>query len=728
MANTNNDRKRKTKTNKSKAGISFSSKSFDILMMVLSVVILVFIISSKTGFLGKFITGNFIKFFGIVSYAIPVLLFFSFLFLYRNKFKENLKTFILMYLLAIFTMIILSSMNTNVDGGLIGDSLSKLIVGFIGIIGTWIVYLILWLTFIVCVTKYTYKDFFIKIKDIFLLIINKIKDLISFIKHKRDEKKTDKDEKESTSKTITNKVDEKNEDNSKEEKKEFDNKFLEATINQYKSSQVELGDFSKNLKKNFDNYNYPSIDLLDDVKLENSTDKKEVKDKAKEIEETLESFGIRAKVVQINIGPSVTCYELQVARGVKVSRILNLADDLSLSLATSDIRIEAPIPGKPHVGIEVPNKNKQMVGLKEMIGSKSFLESKYKLPMILGKSISGLPEVYGIEKTPHLLISGATGSGKSVCINTIIMSLLFKHSPDEVKLLMIDPKVVELSVYNGIPHLIMPVITDPKKASSSLFWAISEMERRYKLFEENQVRDIASYRESQKMDDSLEKLPFIVIIIDELADLMMTAASEVEDYITRLAQKSRACGIHLIIATQRPTVDVITGTIKANIPSRIAFAVSSQVDSRTILDMAGAERLLGKGDMLFAPTEAMKPIRIQGAFVSDAEVSRVVKKIKEKNFSDYNEEAIEKVEEKTVKIDDSDQDELLDKAIEIIINDKTASVSLLQRRLKVGYARAGRIIDQLEQRGIVGPYEGSKPRKVLIDRSYLEGENNEYSK
>lgn len=337
----------------------------------------------------------------------------------------------------------------------------------------------------------------------------------------------------------------------------------------------------------------------------------------------------------------------------------------------------------------------------------------------MGKSISGEVIISAIEKMPHLLVSGATGSGKSVCINTIIMSILYKHSPDEVKLLLIDPKVVELSIYNGIPHLIMPVITDPKKASSSLFWAISEMEKRYKLFEENHVRDIKGYKKAAETDDSMENLPYIVVIVDELSDLMMTAASEVEDYITRLAQKSRACGIHLIIATQRPTVDVITGTIKANIPSRISFAVTSQIDSRTILDMQGAEKLLGKGDMLYAPSDSMKPVRIQGAFVSDEEVLNVVEYIKDSSETNYNEEAIEKVEE-NITTDLEDEDELLDEAIKVIITDQTASVSMLQRKLKIGYARAGRIIDQLEQKGIVGGYEGSKPRKVLVDRTYLE--------
>ena len=503
------------------------------------------------------------------------------------------------------------------------------------------------------------------------------------------------------------------------QKKEPQAKNIEI-INDYKSKQVEFADLNEDLKREFSNYSYPSVDLLHDIDTDKGIDNDEIREKAEIIEETLESFGIEGEVVQIDVGPTVTCYELKPQRGVKVSKIVNLADDLSLSLATSGIRIEAPIPGKSHVGIEVANDTKEMVGFKEIISSASFIKSKSAIPFAMGKSISGEVIVSAIEKMPHLLVSGATGSGKSVCINTIIMSILYKHSPDEVKLLLIDPKVVELSVYNGIPHLIMPVITDPKKAASSLFWAISEMEKRYKLFEEHHVRDIKGYKKASETDESMENLPYIVVIVDELSDLMMTAASEVEDYITRLAQKSRACGIHLIIATQRPTVDVITGTIKANIPSRISFAVTSQIDSRTILDAQGAEKLLGKGDMLYLSSDAMKPVRIQGAFVSDDEVLDVVDFIKNNSKADYNEEAIEKVEEKTNTEELEDEDELLDEAIRLIIEDNTASVSMLQRKLKIGYARAGRIIDQLEQKGLVGGYEGSKPRKVLVDRTYLE--------
>lgn len=748
----NTGRKRKTRgsfTNKKKKNNDtqkkFNKKSLAILMMALSLISLVFLISNKTGSLGKMTTNGFTSVFGLVAYIIPLVVFASFLFSYLDKYRKNIKSFILLYLIILVTMALLSksylkaSLNMSLisakstsmsNGGSLGIIIGFYLIKFIGSVGTWFIYVALWLSFLIEISPFSYKEVFIMLKNSLMkffqiltygikILGKKISDLISDFK---DKKIKDKESSKDFELSLVETIEDDTIGSKGNEKNSSEDNFEEAQINEYKTKQVDFSEFDETFKKEYSDYNYPSIDLLLDNEKAHKIDNSDIKRKARMIEETLKSFGIGGRVVQINVGPTVTCFELKPARGVKVSRILNLADDLSLALATSEIRIEAPIPGKSHVGIEVSNKNKEIVGFKEMITSDEYINSKYKIPFAIGKSISGKPEVTGIEKMPHLLVSGATGSGKSVCINTIIMSILYKHAPDEVKLLMIDPKVVELSIYNGIPHLIMPVITDPKKASSSLFWAIREMERRYKLFEETHVRDINSYREMQAIDDTIEKLPYIVIIIDELSDLMMTAAGEVEDYITRLAQKSRACGIHLIIATQRPTVDVITGTIKANIPTRIAFAVSSQVDSRTILDMAGAEKLLGKGDMLFAPSDAMKPLRIQGAFVSDGEVLRVVESIKETNKSEYNEDAIETVEEKTQVVNNPDEDELLPKAIEIVVNEQTASVSLLQRKLKIGYARAGRIVDQLEQRGLIGGYEGSKPRKVLVDRTYLEGE------
>lgn len=753
MANTNSNRKRKkSKYSKKSANRKFNKKSFSIFFMFISLIGFIFLILPNTGRLGDFITYTNFRIFGFMSYFVFIFVFISFLFVFMDKFKKNLRIFNILFILILLTMAILSmkfldkTLSLSIknaermireSGGILGVNISFYLERLIGSAGIIILYIIFWISLIKNLLGISYKDLITKTKEKtvifgnfigknYMKISNKIKTYfrekkLKKIRNNRENKKReDIDKKEDLSKNKVIKIEEEVE---KENKDDFDQRFEKAKINSYKSKQVDLSDFDQTFKEEYTlNYKFPKLDLLDDRDDDSELDQNDIKDKARRIEECLDSFGIKSKVVQINIGPSVTCFELKPQRGVKVSKILNLSDDLSLALATSDIRIEAPIPGKSHVGIEVPNSQKEVVGLKEMIASEEFMKSSKELPFVLGKSISGLPKVSAIEKMPHLLVSGATGSGKSVCINTIIMSILYKHSPDEVKLLLIDPKIVELSIYNGIPHLIMPVITDPKKASSSLFWAIREMERRYKLFEENHVRDISSYRDLSEIDENIEKLPYVVIIIDELSDLMMTAASEVEDYITRLAQKSRACGIHLIIATQRPTVDVITGTIKANIPSRIAFAVTSQIDSRTILDMSGAETLLGKGDMLFAPSDAMKPMRIQGAFVSDSEVLRVVNYIKQTREEEYDKKAMETVEEKTKIVENDDEDELIDEAIEIIINENTASVSLLQRKLKVGYARAGRIIDQLEARGVIGGYEGSKPRKVLVDHSYLEGE------
>ncbi|MDD4779580.1 MAG: DNA translocase FtsK 4TM domain-containing protein [Tissierellia bacterium] len=469
-----------------------------------------------------------------------------------------------------------------------------------------------------------------------------------------------------------------------------------------------------------DNYEIPPTKLLNQIPPHPKGDKNNLRMEGEKLIETLNSFNIQCNILQINKGPTITRFELQPAPGIKVSRITSLTNDIALSMATSEIRIEAPIPGKSAIGIEVPNKVKTSVVLRSLIESKEYKSFESNIPFALGKDIAGKNIVAGIEKMPHLLIAGATGSGKSVCINSLIMSILFKAKPDEVKLILVDPKVVELSVYNGIPHLLIPVVTDPRKAANALNWAVSEMTNRYKIFAQNSVRDIFSYNE--KMIANLgEKMAQIVIIIDELADLMTVASNEVEEYITRIAQLARACGIHLVIATQRPSVDVITGVIKANIPSRIAFAVSSQIDSRTILDSAGAEKLLGKGDMLYHPMGMAKPIRIQGTFISDDEIKRVVDNIREQNFeikSQKSNEIIEEIE----KIPNQDEkvDEYLEQAIEMVVNDGQASASYIQRKFKVGYSRAARIIDQLEERGIVGGHEGSKPRKVLITKEELD--------
>lgn len=472
-------------------------------------------------------------------------------------------------------------------------------------------------------------------------------------------------------------------------------------------------------KEDIVHYEFPSLNLLKEVEVTNTSSKgKEIKDNIKIIQDTLNNFGVDAKVIGVNSGPTITSYEISLAAGVKVSKILSLSDNLALALATTDIRILAPIPGKSAVGIEVPNKNKDTLLLKEILDSDEFRNLKSKLPLALGKDVTGNTIISSIANMPHLLIAGATGSGKSVCINTIIMSILYKARPDEVKLIMIDPKVVELNVYNNIPHLLIPVVTNAKKAQFSLNWAVQEMEKRYQLFAKNNVKDMQSYNE---LDTITEKMPQIVIIIDELADLMMVAATEVEDAICRLAQMARAAGMHLIVATQRPSVDVITGTIKANIPSRISFQVSSQIDSRTILDMSGAEKLLGKGDMLYYPSNLSKPIRVQGAFVSDKEVKRVCDFIRNQGEANYNQDAVESIStNNTSQTMQDDKDDLYDEAVKLVVADGQASISYLQRKLKIGYSRAARIVDQMEEMGVVSGYDGSKPRKVLIEEEDLE--------
>lgn len=474
-------------------------------------------------------------------------------------------------------------------------------------------------------------------------------------------------------------------------------------------------------------YKFPPISILGkDPKAGTTQSKAQMLATAQKLEDTLKSFGVDAKVMQINQGPTVTRYEVSPSHGVKVSKIVNLADDIALNLAASGIRIEAPIPGKAAVGIEVPNREQQSVYLRTVLESEQFKKFPSKLAFALGQDIAGNAVVTDIAKMPHLLIAGATGSGKSVCINTLITSIIYKAKPDEVKLILVDPKVVELSVYNGIPHLMIPVVTDPKKAAGALNWAVREMLARYNSFAEHSVRDIKGFNAMKAEKGESDFMPQIVIIIDELADLMMASPKEVEDSICRLAQMARAAGIHLIIATQRPSVDVITGVIKANIPSRLAFAVSSGIDSRTILDMNGAEKLLGKGDMLFYPTGMSKPVRIQGAFVTDKEVENIVDFLKkESSGTDYNETVMEEISS-AVKTGGGagEHDEYFDNAAELVVNKEKASVSMLQRQFRIGYNRAARLMEELEDAGIVGPEDGSKPRKVLLNKVQLEAYRN----
>ncbi|MBS4539903.1 DNA translocase FtsK 4TM domain-containing protein [Clostridium sp. D2Q-11] len=634
------------------------------------------------------------------------------------------------------------------SGGILGAFFAYLFLKLFGVIGS---YIILFTILTINILYVTNTSLIFLIQNILKSIISIYETIVSFLKNISNHTNTSKSrikKKTNKSKTEENKtknIIDKNETKIKDNKI----KILDYTKNEYKDNDTfEIAEIEKPEKKNiespkentkkdnesenhnldsiavseneYNDYEYPSLDILQ--KSDISSNKKENKiilNNAKKLEDILKNFGIEAQVTQISRGPTITRYELQPAPGIKVSRIVNLSDDIALGLASSDIRIEAPIPGKAAIGIEVPNIDKSTVNLRDVLETKEYSDLESKLSFALGKDIAGKPIVANIEKMPHLLIAGATGSGKSVCINTLITSILYKSKPDEVKLLMIDPKVVELSIYNGIPHLLIPVVTDPKKASFALNWAVQEMNKRYNLFAENSVRDIKSYNSKSQKDESMTRLPQIVVIIDELADLMMVSPGEVEDSICRLAQMARAAGIHLIVATQRPSVDIITGTIKANIPSRISFAVSSQADSRTILDMGGAEKLLGKGDLLFYPVGASKPKRLQGAYIDEKEVEKIVSFLKKDNAADYKEEIIENID-KDINTEFDDTDELLPSAIELIIDEGQASISYLQRKLKVGYSRAARIVDEMEERGIVGPHEGSKPRKVLVTREELD--------
>lgn len=488
-----------------------------------------------------------------------------------------------------------------------------------------------------------------------------------------------------------------------------------------KEIEESISEVSENSKKE---YLFPKMELLNvnsKLKLK-SEDKKDLIESANKLEQTLSNFGVEAKVVQVTKGPSVTRFELQPSPGVKVSKIVNLQDDIALGLAANGVRMEAPIPGKAAIGIEVPNRKQSPVFLREVLDSKEFTSSNKNLAFALGKDITGKCIVGDLSKMPHMLIAGATGSGKSVCINSLIISLLYKYSPEEVKLLMVDPKVVELSIYNGIPHLLIPVVTDPKKAAGALNWAVNEMNKRYNLFSQMKVKNIESYNNLYAKGGIQEKLPYIVVIVDELADLMMACPNDVEDYICRLAQMARAAGMHLIIATQRPSVDVITGVIKANIPSRVSFAVSSGTDSRTILDQIGAEKLLGRGDMLYYPIGENKPLRVQGAFISEEEVENVVDFIKNvEEEIDYSEDILNHInnEVATDVGTSNENDELLDEAIKLVVEYQQASTSFIQRKLRVGFNRASRIMDELEENGVISARDGSKPRNVLIEKDSI---------
>ncbi len=724
--------------------------------------------NKSMGFIGDIIRKYSILLAGLGSYIFPaIILLFGFLFI-MNKTDHNKKIIsIIIAYLGLITIIdinffpfvdglsfieriglsidvnnsSIAASNLPSGGGIIGSSLSYVFLSLFGIVGSYIVIIAIVLIYLLLFTNISILAF---IKGVFkrtlIVLISSFRDIKKFVyiedKEKNESQDNGNKDKESLKKLVgqseNNNTDIvlSNDIDSKIRVLDYTKNSEEALLSVEKKDEkalekeeIIIDDASKTQsQESYDNFKLPSIELLKEIKTNiKSTEKKEVLLNANKLIDKLNNFSIEAKILQISIGPSITRYEIQPAPGVKVSKIVGLTNDIALSLASSDIRMEAPIPGKSAIGIEVPNKNKVGVGLKEILESKEYCEVDTLIPFALGKDIAGKPIVTNIEKMPHLLIAGATGSGKSVCINTLIASILFKAKPDEVKLMLIDPKVVELSVYNGIPHLLIPVVTDPKKAAFSLNWAVQEMTRRYNLFAKFSVRDLVSYNNKAINNQEMEKLPQLVIIIDELADLMMVSASEVEDYICRLAQMARAAGIHLIVATQRPSVDIITGTIKANIPSRISFAVSSQADSRTILDMGGAEKLLGKGDMLFYPVGESKPVRIQGAFISEEEIIELVEFLKGQCSVQYEEKIVGEINNK-FNLNASESDELLPSAIEIVVDEGQASISLLQRRLKIGYARAARIIDEMEERGVVGGYEGSKPRKVLITKEEIENE------
>ncbi|OPJ57145.1 FtsK/SpoIIIE family DNA translocase [Alkalithermobacter paradoxus] len=749
-------RKRKNVDNEIKEGFKLDGNLKDEFVSIALIFFGLFLsFSLKTesmGTIGYFIRIMFLGFFSRLSIIVPyVIILLGVLNLIQSENIKKIKKYKL-YNFFIFIIMLIYGVNNNhfipidspfsaqnlrsifrmaIEGkgsGVFSTIIAYYFIKLFGIIGSYI----LSIFFIIVITLFSFdislKEGIEKIRIFLVDIFSSVKNLIvDFVMVEKKDKPTRRNKA-----SIENKSDDTY--NNKLDKNDTEIKIIDFNNNSHITPSEEKTSLKENaldseqkqetINDNIDivfsnanpkylDYKIPPIDVLaKQNNISDNKDKKQILKNAKLLEKTLRDFGVEASINQVTKGPTITRYEIQPKSGVKVSKIVSLTDDIALSLAAKSIRIEAPIPGKSAIGIEVPNDEIQLVTLREVIESKEFVDSKSKLSFGLGKDISGMPIVTDISKMPHLLIAGATGSGKSVCVNTLITSILYKSKPDEVKFLMIDPKVVELGNYNGIPHLLIPVVTDPKKAACALAWAVNEMTKRYKLFADSSVRDIYSYNEKAE-----DKLPSIVIIIDELADLMMVSANEVEDAICRLAQMARAAGMHLIVATQRPSVDVITGVIKANIPSRIAFSVSSQTDSRTILDMGGAEKLLGKGDMLFYPIGASKPIRLQGAFISEKEVETVVEYIKGQIDEEihYKEDIIENIN-KNITVDNSSDDELLEQAIEFVVSLQQASTSMLQRKFRVGYNRAARLIDEMEQRGIVGPNEGSKPRKVLLSK------------
>ena len=757
-------------------------------LVVFGLIFFVFLVFNNIGSFAEFIKIVSFGILGKAAFLIPVILIIVGCYAITSDTKikvskEIKKGILIMFLL---TPVIYSFTSTNFNlfdnivkytvdafnegvGGAIGALIAGVSVKFIGILATKILFIFLTFIAVLCTFNISFNDLFNMIKNLFVSIFNGLSKIFNILFRNDEEDEYDTEEEFiEENKKLTRKQRKQLEREAviKEKMKEKGNENPDEVLRVDKSEQIEF-DFNKlggkpsqeeiqakqqrdeffkkqkeqkedkNIKEVLtldhtshvteDNYEFPKIEFLNPPKDGQVFDKKSIQNTAIKLQKTLASFGVEAKVTNVTKGPTVTRYELTPSTGVKVSKIVNLSDDIALNLAAKSIRIEAPIPGKAAVGIEIPNAISESVSLREVIESKEFKNHPSKVAFALGKDAAGDIIIADIAKMPHTLVAGATGSGKSVCINSILVSILYKAKPSEVKLILVDPKMVELSGYNGIPHLLIPVVTDPKKAAGALNWAVQEMVNRYNLFASKGVKDIKGYNKVVEKEKGV-KLPQIVIIIDELADLMMVAPNDVEDAICRLAQMARAAGMHLIIATQRPSVDVITGIIKANIPSRIAFTVSSQVDSRTILDCAGAEKLLGKGDMLYMPVGQIKPLRVQGAFVSESEIEKIVDYIKETSGGTdnlYNQDIIESIEKANVKDGkdgntgdgEDDADPILNDAIDLVVDMGSASASMLQRRFKIGYSRAGRIVDQMEARGLISGYDGSKPRQVLISKN-----------
>ena len=776
-------KKKKSKKNVSIID-KYLKEIYGVIWIGISIILMFSLYTNWAGYLSVISKDIFVNLLGVGAFTLPIYMIYVIIKLNFLKEKKILNAkFVGVTIVVITTMLLIQlldmkSIDTNnfmntisniinsqneITGGIIGFIIVFPIYKLVGSIGLYIIFIIAYFIASVLIFDYSIND----LKKLFKLLINNKTNVRNSISKKggSDSKKikikvnNEESEKEEFLKNIESKIkildfmkntpkssielEEKSEIKINTDSREnadikvqhhkLDDKFKTQKIKKIEGNSPIRGNedvISKTQEiqsKTYQNKKYvrPNADLLNintNLKLDKN-EKKELLENADKLEKTLLSFGVEAKILEVTKGPSVTRFELQPKAGIKVSKIVNLSDDIALGLAAKGVRIEAPIPGKSAIGIEVPNKEQTPVFFREILESNEFKNNNYKVACALGKDITGKCIVTDISKMPHVLIAGATGSGKSVCINTLIVSVLYKYSPEDVKLLMVDPKVVELNVYNGIPHLLIPVVTDPKKAAAALNWAVNEMTRRYKLFADNGVRNVDSYNELVKKGVVEKKLPYIVIIIDELADLMMACPRDVEDYICRLAQMARAAGMHLVIATQRPSVDVITGLIKANVPSRISFAVSSQVDSRTILDSTGAEKLLGKGDMLFYPVGESKPKRVQGAFISEEEVENVVSFIRDiKSDSKCESEILEYINsasDTSIKSNE-DCDELLDEAIKIVVETGQVSTSYLQRRLRIGFNRAARIVEELEKNRIISARDGNKPRQVLMSKEEFE--------